>query len=145
MRLEIDRTDNMLLIIDEDNALPDRLIKKIPLEGVADIRYDAIPTGVSKPNPPNYTDIAFTTDPLGHLDGTTTVIGHSIWAAKFKSDGSVVNNANVPISVNIYMWPPVSPGSLTPRAKKEVRAITLFGGSGAVRYWKHNGSTFVEN
>lgn len=144
-RLEIDLTDNVLLIIDENGTAADTQIKKIPLEPTKDVRVDTIPAGVSKPNPPNYNDIAFTTDGIGHLAGATSVIGHSVWAARFKSDGSVVNAANVPISVNIYIWPPVTAGSSTPRNKGEVRAITIFGGSGAVRYWKHTGTTFAAN
>ena len=150
MRLEIDLTDNAILLIDERNPdpvtlnnQPDMQLKKIPLEMTKDIRVDIIPSGVSKPNPPNYNDIAFTTDSVGHLAGATTVTGHSVWVARFKSDGSVVTNADVPVSANIYVWPPVSSGSSTPRSNLEVRAITMFGGSGAIRYWKHDGTNFV--
>lgn len=143
MRLEIDLTDNSILIIDENGADADTMIKEIPLEKPSDVRIDSIPTGVTKPNPPNYTDITFATDGIGHLEGATTVTGHSVWAARFRSDGSMVNAANTPISVNIYSWPPVSPGSSSPRSKLEVRAITVFGGSGGIRYWKHDGTNFL--
>ncbi len=145
IRFEIDLTDNAMLLIDEFNSDPDKLIKKIPLEQPRDIRIDVIPVGITKPNPPNYANIAFAADSLGHLAGTTTVTGHSVWVARFRSDGSVVSSTDVPITANIYSWPPISPGSTTPRNKNEVRAITLFGGSGAVRYWKYNGSAFVAN
>jgi len=142
-RVEIDLTANALLIIDENGTAADRMVKKIPLEMPKEIRMDVIPTGIAKPNPPNYADAAFATDAIGHLEGATTVIGNSVWAGRFRSDGSVVNAANNPISVNFYVWPPVSFGSPNPRNSREVRAITLFGGSGAIRYWKFNGSTFV--
>lgn len=145
MRFQIDLTANAMLIIDEFNAQPDVLVKSIPLELTRDLRNDIIPVGVTIPNPPNYANIAFTTDTTGHRVGAATVNGNSIWAARFRSDGSVVNAANVPISASIYIWPPVTPGSTTPRNLAEVRAITLFGGSGAIRYWKHNGTTFVAN
>lgn len=143
MRFELDLTDNAALIIDENGAAADFQVKKIPLEAVRDVRFDVIPASVTKPNPPNYTDIAFATDSVGHLVGSTNVTGHSVWVARFRSDGSVVNNSNVPISVNIYVWPPVSYGSNTARNTKEVRAITMFGGSGAIRYWKYSGTAFV--
>lgn len=150
MRVEIDLTSNAILLIDERNPDPgtqaneaDQLVKKIPFEKAADVRVDALPSGVAKPNPPNYTDASFATDALGHLEGGATVSGHNVWFARFLRNGSVVNAAGTPISVNIYIWPPMTPGSLTPRNKVEVRAITIFGGSGAVRYWKHNGTTFV--
>lgn len=145
IRFEIDLTDNAALIIDENVSGAAVQLKKIPLERVNEIRMDMIPSGVVKPNPPNYNDAVFAADSLGHLVGTTTVTAHSVWAARFRSDGSVVNAANVPISANIYVWPPVSYGSTTPRNKAEVRAITIWGGSGALRYWKHNGTAFVAN
>lgn len=142
-RFEIDLTDNEINIIDENGTAADVRIKNIPLEMTKEVRVDMIPVGVTKPNPPNYTDITFAVDSLGHLEGSTTVTGHSVWAARFRSDGSVVNAANNPISANIYVWPPQTPGSTTPRNKTEVRAITVFGGSGAIRYWKHNGVGLV--
>ena len=143
MRLEIDLTDNAIVLIDENGAAADTQIKMIPLEATKEIRMDVIPTGVTKPNPPNYTDATFAADSIGHLVGTTTVTGHSVWAGRFKSDGSMVNSADVPLSVNFYVWPPITSGSSSPRNKQEVRAITVFGGSGAIRYWKHNGTAFV--
>lgn len=145
IRFEIDLTDNVILLIDQNASAAGTQIKKVPLEKTSDIRVDTLPTGVTKPNPPNYTDIAFTTDTVGHTVGATTVTGHSIWAARFKRDGSVVNAADTPISVNIYVFPPVSNGSTTPRNKNEVRAITMFGGSGAIRYWRYENTAFVAN
>lgn len=145
MRLEIDLTDNKLLLIDEKGtgASDDTELKAIPLESPAEVRMDIIPTGITKPNPPNYNDATFATDTIGHKRGSTTITGHNVWAACFKSDGSVVNAAGTLISANLYVWAPVSAGSTNPRSKQEIRAITMFGGSGAVRYWKHNGTNFV--
>lgn len=142
MRVEIDLTENAVLIIDENGTAADTRIKTVPLERTQDLRVDIIPVGVTRPNPPNYSDITFTFDSVGHQAGAVTVSGHTVWACRFRSDGSVVNASDVPINASIYVWPPVSYGSTTPRNTKEVRAITLFGGSGAMRYWKHNGTTF---
>ena len=149
MRLEIDLTDNKILLIDEDTRVVPavhREIKAIPLESVADVRMDRKPTGVSKPNPPNYNDVAATsyvTDTTGHISGSTTVTGHKVWALRFRSDGSVVNKTNTPISATLYFWTPLTPGNNAPQRKEDVRAVTIFGGSGAVRYWKHDGATFL--
>jgi hypothetical protein len=144
VRFEIDLTDNALLLIDESQSAPKgQLLKKIPLELTRDLRVDSIPTGLSKPNPPNYADAAFATDNVGHLVGAATITGHNIWACRFKSDGTVVNSAGNPTSANIYIWPPQTTGSLNPRNTAEVRAITLFGGTGAVRYWKYTGAAFT--
>lgn len=145
MRVEIDLTDNVMLIIDEKGTAADTLVKSIPLEPTREVRMDQAPTGITKPNPPNYTDAAFATDSIGHLVGSTTVTGHNVWMCRFQSDGSVLNAAGNPLNATIYVWPPVSAGSTTIRNKTEARAITLFGGSGAIRYWKHDGSSFVSN
>lgn len=142
-RFEISQTDNAALIIDENGTAPDVLLKWVPLDQVSEVRTDTNPSGISRPNPPNYANAVFTTDSTGHLRGTTTVVGHTVWAARFRSDGSVVNAANNPLSATIFIWPPAAPGSSTARNRGEVRAITVFGGSGAIKYWKFNGTTFV--
>ncbi len=144
-RLELDPASQMILIIDERNsgAGDDTEIKAIPLDPNSEVRNNVIPTGTTKPVPPNYDDAVFATDRIGHLRGAATVIGNNVWAARFRRDGTVVDAANNPISANLYFFPPQSAGSAVPRKLNEVRAITIFGGSGAVRFWKHNGSTFV--
>ncbi len=146
MRLEIDLTANAVVLIDENGvgAADDTQIKSIPLEPVNEVRMDVIPAGVVRPNPPNYNNAAFAADAIGHRVGAATVVGNMVWAARFQSDGSVRNAAGLlPVSSTLYVWPPVTPGSTTPRQKTEIRAITMFGGSGAVRYWKHDGTTFL--
>lgn len=146
MRLEIDLTTNEVLIIDGNGPgnADDRQIKAIPLEPVNEIRMDQIPTAVTLPNPPNYADAVFAVDAIGHLRDATPIIGNRVWQIAFSRDGSVVNpTSNIPTSVNLYIWPPATPGNAAARNNKEVRAITMFGGSGAVRYWKHNGTTFL--
>ncbi len=129
VRFELDRNDTgrpQARIIDENNGGTPIVVKSIPLEPLNEIRMD-LPSGITAPNPPNYANIVYTS---------------GVWSARFRSDGSVVNAANTPISTTIYSWPPASGGS-TPRRMTEVRAITIFGGSGAVRYWKYTGSTFL--
>lgn len=145
MRLEIDLTTNEVLIIDGNGPgnADDTEIKAIPLEPVNEIRMDQIPMSVTRPSPPNYNDAVFAVDAIGHLRGATPVIGNTVWQIAFQSNGSVLNAANIPVSVNLYIWPPLTPGSPSSRNTREVRAITMYGGSGAVRYWKHNGTTFL--
>lgn len=142
-RFEIDLTDNEAKIIDEAGTNPDIVIKSIPLDKVVDVRVDIIPTGVTRPNPPNYNNAVYAADTLGHMDGSTSVTNHNVWAVRFQRDGSSVNAAGLPVSATLFVWPPASFGSSVPRNTKEIRAITLFAPSGAVRFWKYNGSTFV--
>ena len=143
-RVEIDLTDNALLLIDEASGAAGKQVKSLPLESPADIRIDVNPTGITPPNPPNYANATFATDTVGHTAQTssTTITGHNIWVARFRSDGSVVNSAGAPVSATIYSWPPKTSGGTTARNTNEVRAVTLYGGSGAVRYWKYNGTAF---
>ena len=145
IRMEIDLTSNAVLIIDENGANPDTQIKSIPLEPVSEVRVDQIPSGVTNPTPPTFPDAVFAVDSIGHQVGASNVIGHNVWAARFNSDGTVVNAANAPLSANLYFWASVTTASTTPRNKAEVRAITISGGSGSVRYWRHNGTTFLPN
>jgi prepilin-type N-terminal cleavage/methylation domain-containing protein len=145
VRFQIDLTQNAALIIDENGSTQGSLIKKVRLEPVQEVRMDVIPSGVLRPNPPNYANAAYAVDGLGHKEGATTVIGNNVWMARFRRDGSVVDAGNNLLSANLYVWPPTSFNSLTPRNSKEVRAITIFGGSGAVRYWKYSGTTFLPN
>lgn len=120
-----------LQLTDEAGAATDVLAKTIPLEPFNEVRIDVAPAGVTRPNPPNYNDAVF--------------VG-GIWTLRFRADGSVVNTGGVPLNGTLYVWPPstrpYNPSDLTPRLT-EVRAITMSGGSGAVRYWKHNGTTFI--
>ena len=140
MRFELDMTSNAALIIDENGTNPDRLVKKIPLEDLKEVRMDVLPTGFTRPNPPNYNDAIFAIDTLGHLEASTSVTGNRVWAARFGSDGSVVNATNVPLNATVYCFPPVLYNSASPRSTGETRAITVSGGNGAVRYWKPNGA-----
>lgn len=142
VRLEIDLTDNAVLLIDENGSPNGPILKSLPLEPVEQIRMDTNPTGISAPNPPGYANAVFATDTLGHTDQGTSVIGHQVWAARFRSDGSVVTATGAPVSGTVFLWPPDGSGSSTARNNKEIRAITMFGGSGAVRYWRYTGSGF---
>ncbi|MEQ1762661.1 MAG: type II secretion system protein [Pyrinomonadaceae bacterium] len=131
MRFEIAWSDTPVArIIDENGAAADITLKTIPLEPVNLVRMDVPPDGVNVP-PPNY--------PAVSIAGVTS--------ARFRSDGSVVNAADLPISGTLFSWPPKDKpydvGDLEPRRIEEVRAITLDGASGAIRLWRYDGANFV--
>jgi prepilin-type N-terminal cleavage/methylation domain-containing protein len=118
-------------IIDENGAAADITLKTIPLEPIRFVRMDLPPDGVNIPNPPNYPPISIA----------------GVWSARFRSDGSVVNGADVPISGTLFSWSPKDDPfvdtDVEPRRIQEVRAITLDGAGGAIRFWRHDGTTFV--
>ena len=144
-RFELDLTANKALIIDENNigTADDTEIRAVNLEPVSSVRFDRIPDGVTKPNPPNYNDAVFAKDNIGHIEGTQRVSGNRVWAIRFQRDGTVVNSSGNLISANLYVWIPLTPNSNLPTEKELVRCITSVGTSGAIRYWKHDGSVFV--
>lgn len=146
-RLEIDTTDNEIRIIDENSnttTTDDKEVRAMPLEKVVDVVVDKTPSGITVPNPPNYTAATYATDTIGHLEGSTTVTGHRVWSIRFKSDGTVINNSNAVTSSTLFIYPPLSASTLdTPKNTKLVRAITIFGGSVGVKLWKYNGSAWV--
>lgn len=142
-RLEVDVTSNSVRIIDENGSDPDTLVKSIPMEPIGVVRMDAPPNGIDRPNPPDYGAAAFKVDEHGHMDGSTHIIGNTVWDLHYKSDGTVVTDADLPISATLFFYPPTSGGSDDTSDPNQVRAVTLYGGSGSVRYWKYNGTTFA--
>lgn len=145
-RLEIDVTTNTAMIIDENTSSEaDVLVKTVPIDDASVLRMDVSPASIGRPNPPNYPAAVFADDEIGHMNGSTNVIGNRVWAAHFKSDGTVVNENDVPLSVSLFVFPASSASSDVPTDNKQVRAITIYGGSGAVRYWKYNGTTYNPN
>lgn len=145
-RMEVDATTSTAMIIDENTSgEPDVLVKTIPLDDPSVLRFDVEPASIGRPNPPNYPVAIFADDEIGHMDGSTNVIGNKVWAAHFKSDGTVVNEGDVPISITLFIFPAAGASSDVPTDTKQVRAITIYGGSGAVRYWKYNGTTYNPN
>ena len=134
IRLDIDLSNagSPFVRMRDNGGATNILDKTIPMETSSEVRMDVAPTGVTVPTPPNY--------PIRTATG-------AVWTLLFKSDGSVVNAADIPISGTLLLWPPqkvpYDPVDLTPRQLTEVRAITIFGGSGGIRYWRHNGTTFL--
>ncbi len=134
VRLDIDMSNSAAPFVRmRDNAGATNILDKtIPLEPFKEVRMDVAPTGIAIPNPPNY--------PLATLTG-------GVWTLRFRSDGSVVNAAGIPMSGTLLFWPPkavpYNASDLTPRRNTEIRAVTIFGGSAGIRFWRHDGTTFV--
>lgn len=132
MRVEIDGTNKTIKIVDENfnGTTDDRIVRTVYLEKYADMRLDTAPSGVTKPNPPNYTDASFTGTP-------------KVWKIWFKRDGQATDSAGTPLSATLYIWPPNPANTNQASNKKLARAITIFGTSGVIRFWKHNGTDYV--
>lgn len=134
MRVELDATNKTIRIVDENlsTSTDDKEVRKVFLEKAAIIRVDTAPAGVSKPDPPNYPNAAFAGTP-------------KVWKVWFRRDGTVTDNAATPAitSSTIYIWEPSASDNTQAKDKKLVRCITIFGTTGGIRLWKHNGTSFV--
>ena len=150
MRLEIDRTANVIRIIDErpqggvdDNygagtgLADDVMMRQASLLPASEVRVDAAPSGINQPNPPNYpvATYAASVHPLS--------TGNQVSVARFRLDGSVVDENNNTISLTLFLWPPDPTNSNNAKLPQAVRAITVFGGTGVVRLWAYNGTTYI--
>ncbi|MCC6327511.1 MAG: hypothetical protein IT174_03270 [Acidobacteria bacterium] len=135
IRLEIDRSDTAAPFIrmsEEGGAV----LKTIPLEPLNSVRMDVAPAGINAPSPPNYAAASYVSN---------------VWAIRFRSNGSVVTAAGTtPVSATLFSWrpkmetgTPFNISDLNPARPEEVRAVTIYGGTGAVRYWKYTGSAWV--
>jgi prepilin-type N-terminal cleavage/methylation domain-containing protein len=132
MRVEIDATNKTIRIVDENlsTASDDKEVRKVTLEPAVNLRVDVMPTNVTKPSPPNYPDATYTGTP-------------KIWKIWFKRDGTVTDSANAILSSTLYIWEPNPTNNAQAKNKKLVRCITIFGTTGVIRLWKHDGTNFV--
>lgn len=143
MRLVVNRLSRRISIIDENTIAgggnneddtvsgDDLLVRQEDLIPSSEIRMDQpmIPGPMSPPPAPyNYPAAVFASD---------------LWVAHFESDGSVtalVGGTRVPISATFFFWPPNPGNAAAPASLLEVRAVTLFGPSSSVRYWRYDGT-----
>ncbi len=132
MRVELDATNKTIRIVDENlsTASDDKEVRRVKLESSSALRVDVMPTNVTKPNPPNYPDAPYAGTP-------------KVWKIWFKRDGTVTNSANSIVSSTLYIWEPNPTNIAQAKDKKLVRCITIFGTTGVIRLWKHDGTNFI--
>lgn len=126
-RVQIDRANRLIQIIDEN---------KLPVGDEKEVRRDVLIDEV------NFDQPSFDGTPLGPpaapYNYPTAVYNSNVWSARFRSDGSVVDTAGNLMSATLFF----SPTNSQNIDKRLVRAVTLFGPSGAVRVWKYDGTSF---
>ena len=150
-RLEIDLTDKVIRIVDENTAsggvADDTVYKTITLADEANVRLATDPVAgvrTSKPTnitmpvapaQPNFTPATFTNNSSNHL----------VWSVRYMSDGRVVDANGAINSATLFVWVPQtgSPDKFQPNT--DMRAISFFGSSGTTRMWGYTGtgSNFV--
>ncbi len=152
MRLEIDDSDKIIRIIDENTVASgntdDVVVRRESLDNPINVRV------VTRPS--NLLDDALLPN-VALSTGTTTYpaaqyatsthplsINHSVWTARFFSNGSVNNVAGTQLSATLFVWQPgTGANSVNAAPVQLTRAITIFGNTGTVKLWYYNGTGFV--
>ena len=141
MRVEIDLTDNMVRLIDEnlpDTASDDKLLKAVTLASAAEVKLDARPPDIST-NPTEIMPV-----PIAQFRPSVypNSAGHRVCTFRFLRNGTVVNEGTDAIGSNatttgltLFIW---SPKGNSTTESEIARAITVIGATGSVRFWEYN-------
>lgn len=127
MKVQIDSSSMLIKIIDE-NTLPvgDEVeVRRAQLNPEISVSQPTV--GGSALNPP-----------AAPYNYPVAVYSSNLWVARFRSDGSVVDASGNTLSATIFF----SPVSMKTTDTNLIRAITLFGPSASIRFWRYTGSNF---
>lgn len=143
MRVEIDLTDNMVRLIDENTpntADDDRVVSKLVLVPKYDVKINTRPPDIST-NPAEIMDV-----PVAQFKQSIypPSVSHEVCTFRFLRTGSVVNEGTDAVGSNatttgltLFIW---SPKPDKPGESEIARAITVIGATGSVRFWEYNRS-----
>lgn len=136
MRLRFDQNTGQIQLTDEGTlaAGDESIIRQVQLN--VDVRTDR-PTAGGAP----------LAAPPAPFDYPAAVFQGGAWEALFTADGSVTDTtaAPAPLSATFFFWPsaPNQAGVPTLNKMTDARAVTVFGPSGSVRFWRQDGVQFV--
>lgn len=144
MRFEIDSTDKVMRIIDEETpetgSADDKEVFKESLDntGIAlvnkrpnNITVDPVISGAVNLNQMNYI-------PSNH----PLSFAHPVWTVRFRPDGSVTDAGDVPVNACVYIYTPQADSSVNASISNTVRAVTLLGATSQTAFWAFNGTAF---
>ena len=145
MRVEIDLTDNIVRLIDENDsnintntATDDRVIKSSVLLPQTDVKLSSRPPDITT-DPPETLPVPIAQFKPSIYPPSNT---HNVCTFRFKRDGTVVNEGTDAVGSNatitgltLFIW---SPKVNNPGASEISRAITVIGATGSVRFWEYN-------
>ena len=141
MRVEIDLTDNMARLIDENlpaTATDDKMIKAVTLAPAAEVRLDSPPPDITT------TPTEIMPVPLAQFRPSVypNSVAHDVCTFRFLRNGTVVNEGTDAIGSNatttgltLFIW---SPKGNSTTESEIARAITVIGATGSVRFWEYN-------
>ncbi len=148
MRVEIDLTDNVVRLIDENSsttATDDNEIRTIALLSNFEVRVDKRPQQISY-NPPEEFPV-----PSASFNQSIypASLAHNVCTLRFLSNGTVVDQGTNEVGNNaviagstLHIW---SPDENNINNSKIARAITIIGSSGSLRLWEFDVSLTTTN
>jgi prepilin-type N-terminal cleavage/methylation domain-containing protein len=141
MRVEIDLTENMVRLIDENlpnTAADDRLLRSVVLLPQSEVKLNSRPPDITT-NPTEIMPV-----PIAQFRPSVYPLSaaHNVCTFRFQRTGTVVNEGTDAVGSNatttgltLFIWSP----KLTSSEESEIaRAITVIGGTGSVRFWEYN-------
>ncbi len=148
MRVELDTTDNIARLIDENNpttADDDREIRRITLFEVNEVKIARRADNIAN-NPPEALPAANAVFTISTYPTSST---HNVCTIRFQSNGTVLNGGNDAIGtgatltgVTLHIWSPVE---TSPNDADIARAITVIGSSGSLRLWEYDKNSTETN
>jgi prepilin-type N-terminal cleavage/methylation domain-containing protein len=148
MRVEIDLTDNVVRLIDENTAITetdDNKLKEFNLLSEAEVRVDIRPSQISNNPPENF--------PVPSAYFRQSIypqsLAHDVCTIRFLSNGTVVDQGSNEVGENavttgltLHVW---SPKKSDDSESEIARAITIIGSTGSIRLWEHDSALTGEN
>jgi prepilin-type N-terminal cleavage/methylation domain-containing protein len=141
MRVEIDLTDSMVRLIDENQPNTpddDRQIRTIILLPQSDVKINSRPPDIST-NPVEIMPVPIAQFKPSVYPASAT---HNVCTFRFLRNGTVVNEGTDSIGSNatttgltLFIW---SPKQGNANESEISRAITVIGATGSVRFWEYN-------
>lgn len=148
MRVEIDLTDSVVRLIDENDATTvndDSLVRTLPIKSEAVVRIDERPGQISN-NPPE----EFPVPSAQYRQSIYPVsLAHDVCTLRFLSNGTVVDQGTNEIGTNavstgttLHVW---TPDSENVRNSQIARSLTIIGSTGSIRFWEYDPSLTTNN
>lgn len=148
LRVEIDKTDNIIRLIDENKpttADDDQLLRQTALKPETELvmlqRASEISENPPEPTPVPSVQFKQSVYPASH--------NHNVSTFRFLSNGTVTDAGNdaigggaVTIGATIHVW---TPKPTDPTIFEVARAITVIGSTGTVRLWEYDRSLSQTN
>lgn len=140
MRVEIDLTDSIARLIDENSAGTaddDKVLRELSLYFPNEVRMDAPPSEITynppEPQPVPNAQFKISSYPISALNQVCTI--------RFQSNGSVVDAGTnstgsnaVSRGITLHLWSSQDTGNEISVA----RALTIIGSTGSVRLWEYH-------